>query len=85
MSINETILHHFGGVKNNSLLNVLKIDYDTSGESNPIELITQSSYYDLETFSELLNSKGNNFSILKAHHKISIRFYIPQTHYVIAP
>ena len=22
---------------------------------------------------------------LKAHHKISIRFYIPQTHYVIAP
>ena len=67
MSINETILHHFGGVKNNSLLNVLKIDYDTSGESNPIELITQSSYYDLETFSELLNSKGNNFSILSTN------------------
>ena len=41
--------------------------HDTSGESDAIELITQSSYYDFETLSELLNRKDNNFSILSTN------------------
>ncbi len=59
-NLDTTFLHYFGGMDNNSLRNVLKVDMDINHNdemhSEP-NIITHSSYYE---FNDIANTLNNN-------------------------
>ena len=71
MSCNESFLQFCGGVNANSLKNTLSIhnssEDDVNDESNYIDVLQHSSYYDTSKLEELLAVKKNNFCILSTN------------------
>ena len=62
----EAFLSYLGGIQNNDLKTVLDInDIDT----NEPQTIRHSSYYDYDTFNELIINKKDRFSILSSNIK----------------
>ncbi len=68
MSVDSDILQSYGGIANNSLNNVLKLDNndDTDGE-NQVCVINHSPYYDNDLLIPHLQSKKESFCILSTN------------------
>ena len=66
MTSNEVFLSYLGGIQNSCLTNLLDVN-DNSTELNKSQLIHHSSYYDIDKFHLLTNSKTDDFSILSSN------------------
>ena len=68
-NIDNNFLRYFGGVKNNSLTNVLKIDTDITDDEihNEPNIIEHSSYYEFNDLMCLFNNNKKSFSILSTN------------------
>ena len=66
MTLDENILEFCGGLRNNSLKNVLDISDDV-GINAETNMIKHSSYYDTDNFVNLLKSKKTSFILLSTN------------------
>ena len=65
---------HSGGVKVNSLTNVLNLNDDNDEDDEQVEIITHSPYY-YEDLIPTLKSKSNSFTILSSNiNSINAKF-----------
>ena len=63
MTSDESLLSSFGGISNNSLINLLQLNNNEVGEQES-QILKHSSYYDADQFVELTDGCRHNFSIL---------------------
>ncbi len=68
-NIDNNFLRYLGGVENNSLTNVLKIDTDITDDEihNEPNIIDHSSYYEFDDLKCLFNNNEKSFSILRTN------------------
>ena len=74
MTFDETFLSYLGGIQNNCLNNLLDKN-ENNAENNEPQLIRRSSYYDIDKFYLLANSKTDKCIILSSNiHSINAKF-----------
>ena len=64
MTNNQNVLDNFGGVDANSLCRLLNNNYDNGHPDDEPNIVQISSYYDDDSFKNLVKDKGNSFCIL---------------------
>ena len=64
MSIDNDILHPYGGMEMNSLEHVLHIDYEDVNRNNEINVICHSPYFDSEMLKPNCQKMQTNFAFL---------------------
>ena len=67
MTLDEQFLQHLGGVRTNSLRELLQVTSVGLGEENMHSLITHSPYFDTDQIGKLATSKQHCFSILSSN------------------
>ena len=67
MTIDEQFLQHLGGVRTNSLRELLQVTYVGLDEENMHSLIPHSPYFDTDQICKLATSKQHCFSILSSN------------------
>ncbi len=68
MNTDNSFLHAFGGVESNSLNNKLESNNLENDESDQIQIICHSSYYDKIKFENLIQSKIKMLQHSKLQH-----------------
>ena len=63
MTSDSSLLSSFGGISNNSLINLLQLNNNEVGEQES-QILKHSSYYDADQFVELTDGCRHNFCIL---------------------
>ena len=63
MSLDEEILEHHGGFENNSFVNI----FETDGDSDDVQVIRHSPYYDNDMLSSVLRDKQNVFTLFSSN------------------
>ncbi len=68
-NIDNNFLRYVGGVENNSLTDILKLDLDSTYNEihNEPNIIDHSSYYEFNDLMYLFNKNKNSFSILSTN------------------
>ncbi len=60
-------LHHIGGIRNKSFVQILNADSDDNDDSNQPPIIQHFSYYDFDKLTSTLNNFKNKFSIFSSN------------------
>ena len=65
--LNEIFLQYQGGLQNNCLNHILHLNNGETDDSNALQVIPNSSYYDIENFNSLVNNSVNRFGIFSTN------------------
>ena len=67
VTLEETILSSYGGLKNNSLTSIINSNEDETEESPYIDMMKNSPYYDEDNFNNFIKDKNTHFSLLSTN------------------
>ena len=81
MSLDRTVLTHYGGIENNYLSKVINPFINNNDNNENYQTLKTSKYYDKATFLEFQKYHKNNFTILSSNiGSIHSKFDLVQTY-----